>query len=112
MTAPRSNDAPGWGLPIVAALIALVIQLPIYDRWYGLLDEGYMLALADDIGRGQRLYRDIYVDAPWPAAFHVLARWFSLAGTSVWAERVLLAERAWDERDFHLPAFGRRGCSS
>ena len=36
---------------MVAVLVAVAIQVPIYDRWYGLLDEGYVLALADDIRR-------------------------------------------------------------
>ena len=76
-------------LALGAALAAVAIQLPIFDRWFGLLDEGYMLSLADDIRRGQMLYRDVYVDAPFPAAFYLLAGWFGLLGTSVWAERVL-----------------------
>ena len=70
-------------------LAAVAIQLPIFDRWFGLLDEGYMLSLAAEIRRGQMLYRDVYVDAPFPAAFYLLAGWFGIAGTSVWAERVL-----------------------
>jgi hypothetical protein len=81
VTAPR--------LAAAVALAAVVVQLPIYDRWISLLDEGYLLALADDINRGRVLYRDVYVDAPFPGAFYLLAAWFRLAGTSVWSSRIL-----------------------
>lgn len=72
-----------------AALLAVLVQLLVYDRWFGLLDEGYMLALAEDVRRGRVLYRDVYVDAPLPAAFYLLAGWFGLVGSSVWASRLL-----------------------
>ena len=51
------------------ALAAVAIQLPIYDRHLALLDEGYLLALAEEIARGKLLYRDVYVDNPFPCAF-------------------------------------------
>ncbi|HWP66550.1 MAG TPA: hypothetical protein VNO26_11610, partial [Candidatus Limnocylindria bacterium] len=89
MTPRTPSTATGRRLALATALAAVAIQLPIYDRWFGLLDEGYMLSLAADVRRGQVLYRDVYVDAPFPAAFHVLAAWFALLGTSIWAERVL-----------------------
>jgi hypothetical protein len=89
MTSAASDPTPGWRFPLAATLAAVLVQLPIFDRWYGLLDEGYMLSLAAEINRGRLLYRDVYVDAPFPAAFYVLAGWFRLLGTSVWAERLL-----------------------
>lgn len=89
MTSTASDSTPSWRLPLAAALAAVLVQLPIFDRWYALLDEGYMLSLAAEINRGRMLYRDVYVDAPFPAAFYVLAGWFCLLGTSVWAERLL-----------------------
>jgi hypothetical protein len=89
MSAGTSTRSGGRLLALGATCAAVAIQLPIFDRWFGLLDEGYMLSLAADIRRGQMLYRDVYVDAPFPAAFYVLAGWFGLLGTSVWAERVL-----------------------
>src|SRR5207248_29132 len=70
-------------------LAAVVIQLPIFDRWLALLDEGYLLELADEVNRGKLLYRDVYVDAPLPGAFYVLAAWFRIAGTSIWSSRLL-----------------------
>jgi hypothetical protein len=89
MTDASREPSGGWLLPLLAVLAAVAIQLPIYDRWFGLLDEGYMLALADDIRRGQMLYRDVYVDAPFPGAFYLLAGWFGVFGTSVWTARLL-----------------------
>lgn len=71
------------------ALLAVLVQAPIFDRWLSLLDEGYVLAIADAVNRGQLLYRDVYVDAPFPGAFYLLAGWFRVFGTSVWASRLL-----------------------
>jgi len=70
-------------------LAAVAIQLPIFDRWLALLDEGYLLELADEVNRGKLLYRDVYVDAPLPGAFYAMAAWFRVAGTSVWSARLL-----------------------
>ena len=79
----------GW-LTLMVAVVAVVVQLPIYDRWLGLLDEGYVLGIADQINVGKVLYRDIVVDAPFPGAFYLLAWWFRLVGTSVVASRLLV----------------------
>jgi hypothetical protein len=92
-TPPESPAAParGRGLGVaLAGLGALAIQLPIFDRWLVVLDEGYVLQLADEINRGKVLYRDVYVDAPFPGAFYLLAAWFRVAGTSIWASRLLM----------------------
>jgi len=70
-------------------LAAVAIQLPIFDRWLALLDEGYLLELADEVNRGKLLYRDVYVDAPLPGAFYAMAAWFRIAGTSIWSSRLL-----------------------
>ena len=78
-------------LMLGTGVLALAIQAPIFDRWLSFLDEGYLLAIADAINRGKLLYRDVYVDAPFPGAFYLLAAWFRLLGTSVWASRLLVA---------------------
>lgn len=87
---PRADSArdPLW-LTLAVALAAVVIQLPIFDRWFALLDEGYILQIADDVNRGAVLYRDVNVDAPFPGAFYLLAWWFRLAGSSILSSRVL-----------------------
>src|SRR6266581_9620310 len=69
--------------------LSLHDALPIHDRWLGLLDEGYVLAIADEVNRGRALYRDIWIDNPFPGAFTLLALWFRLAGTSIASSRLL-----------------------
>ena len=68
-----------WRLPLAAGAAALVLQAFIFDRWFGLLDEGYILAIADDINRGKVLYRDVF----WmytPLAPYVNAALFRIFG--------------------------------
>src|SRR2546425_10837319 len=74
---------------LAVALAAVAIQLPIYDRHLALLDEGYLLALAEEIARGKLLYRDVYVDNPFPGAFYLVAAWLGAAGAAIWAPRLL-----------------------
>jgi hypothetical protein len=76
-------------LVLAVVLVAVAFQWPIHDRWAALLDEGYILSIADDINRGRVLYRDVTVDAPFPGAFYLLAWWFRLAGTSIASSRIL-----------------------
>jgi len=87
---PRADSArdPLW-LTLAVALVAIAVQLPIFDRWFALLDEGYILEIADDVNRGALLYRDVNVDAPFPGAFYLLAWWFKIAGSSILSSRVL-----------------------
>ncbi|MFP6663484.1 MAG: hypothetical protein VCC00_04720 [Deltaproteobacteria bacterium] len=87
--APARPDAiDGW-LTLLVFVVAVLWQLPFFDRWLGLLDEGYILAIATDINRGDLLYRDIYIDGPMPLAFETLAAWFRATGPSVLASRWL-----------------------
>jgi hypothetical protein len=83
----ETRDPPRITLGV--ALAAIAVQLPIFDRWFALLDEGYILQIADDVNRGNVLYRDVNVDAPFPGAFYLLAWWFRLFGSSVLSSRVL-----------------------
>ncbi|MEW6268638.1 MAG: hypothetical protein AB1689_04995, partial [Thermodesulfobacteriota bacterium] len=85
-TPARPSD--GW-LTAGVFVAALLFQLPIRTRWLALLDEGYILAIADDVNRGQVLYRDVTIDAPFPGAFHLLALWFRFAGASIASSRWL-----------------------
>lgn len=86
---PGKLDRRDLWLTFAVFLAAILFQLPIFDRWLALLDEGYLLQIANDLNRGQILYRDVAVDAPFPLAFELLAAWLRLAGTSVFAARVL-----------------------
>ncbi|HZP40575.1 MAG TPA: glycosyltransferase family 39 protein [Candidatus Binatia bacterium] len=87
---PASRPLDG-RLALAVGAVAFGLQLPIMHRTLALLDEGYLLALADEINHGKVLYRDVYVDAPFPGAFYLLAGWFRLAGTSIAASRWLVA---------------------
>lgn len=82
----RAADA--W-LTLAVFLATVAFQLPIRSRWLALLDEGYILAIADDVNRGQVLYRDVTIDAPFPLAFHLLALWQRLTEPSIAASRWL-----------------------
>ena len=76
-------------LAAAIAAVSVLVFLPIHDRWFSLLDEGYVLAIADEMNRGRVLYRDIWIDNPFPGAFALLALWFRVAGTSIASSRVL-----------------------
>lgn len=88
MTTP-SRPGGRVALALAVFVLAFASQLPFFDRWFGLLDEGYVLSIAEDVRGGALLYRDVTVDAPFPAAFHLLAWWFGVAGTSIRASRWL-----------------------
>src|SRR5262245_14413562 len=77
-------------LVVTTFVVVGAFQLLFFDRWLALLDEGYILAIADAVRRGKMLYRDIRVEDPFPAAFQLLAWWFSLVGVSVRASRWLV----------------------
>jgi len=58
-TAPASPIA-FWGGAVLLAGIAVVAQLPLYDRGLVPMDEGHLLAAADALASGKRLYADIH----------------------------------------------------
>src|SRR5262249_44384499 len=76
-------------LATIVGAAAVAVFVPIQLRWLSLLDEGYVLAIADQINRGRALYRDIWIDNPFPGAFELLAAWFRLTGPSVASSRLL-----------------------
>ncbi|MDP6979194.1 MAG: hypothetical protein QF570_11420 [Myxococcota bacterium] len=67
----------------VALFVATVLfQLPYFDRWYALLDEGHILMFADIVARGGEIYRDATI-YPLPGAFYLLAQVFEWFGPSI-----------------------------
>ena len=65
MTAAESPESPrspvvSWGSAFVLIVIALIAQLPLFDRSLVPMDEGHLLAAADAMGSGKRLYADIH----------------------------------------------------
>jgi hypothetical protein len=77
------------GAGLAVSLLAIVLQLPTYDRTLSMLDEGHMLQFADLIGRGGVLYRDANSIA-LPGAFDLLAVGFALFEPSILVARCLL----------------------
>ena len=72
------------GRVVVALLFAATVlfQLPYFDRWYALLDEGHILMFADIVARGGEIYRDATI-YPLPGAFYLLAQFFEWFGPSI-----------------------------
>jgi hypothetical protein len=73
---------------LAVASIAVVVQLPVYDRAMFLMDEGHILQFADILLRGGELYRDATL-LPLPGAFYLLAAAFELFGPSIWVARAI-----------------------
>jgi hypothetical protein len=62
----------GPGAPLAVVALAVLYQLPFFDRWFNFMDEGHILLYADIIAKGGELYRDATV-YPLPGAFYFLA---------------------------------------
>jgi hypothetical protein len=91
--APRGPGAPTPAdrlAPFAAGLVALLFQLPFFDRWFSVMDEGHMLQFADLIANGGVLYRDA-TSYPLPGAFYLLALAFHWLEPSILLSRWLVA---------------------
>lgn len=74
-------------LTIAAVLLAATAHLlRIFDRGFNLLDEGFVLSVAERMLMGQVPYRDFFTQLT-PGAFMALAAVFSVTGPSVMAGR-------------------------
>jgi hypothetical protein len=73
---------------VVAA--SLLLQLPIYDRWVSLMDEGFVLQTAAEVMRGKVLYRDVIIPNPLPGSFWLLGALFRLFGPTLQVARLLV----------------------
>jgi len=74
-------------LPLLGvAALAFAFQLPFFDRWFGVMDEGHMLQFADVVASGGMLYRDATC-YPLPGAFYLLAALFHLFEPSILLSR-------------------------
>ena len=56
----QASPVAFWGGAALLAGIALVAQLPLYDRGLIPMDEGHLLAAADALASGKRLYADVH----------------------------------------------------
>jgi hypothetical protein len=72
--------------PLPVAILAFAFQLPIFDRWFSVMDEGHMLQFADIVADGGMLYRDA-TSYPLPGAFYLLALAFRIFEPSILLSR-------------------------
>jgi len=78
MNAPPPLDLRRDGIAIVfLVLVALAIQLPVYDRWVNLLDEGGIAVIADQINHGKPPYQ-YGVHLVFPGIFYLTAGLYRL----------------------------------
>lgn len=88
--APPSYDVRRDGAAIAFLIgLALAIQLPLYHRWFSLLDEAAILQIADDINDGGILYRDA-VHVAFPGIFYLTALLFRIFGPSIVVGRMMM----------------------
>jgi len=79
------RSRPGLALGLVFAATVL-FQLPFFDLWFSLMDEGHVLQFADLRLKGGEFYRDATF-YPLPGAFHFLALVFDVFGASILVSR-------------------------
>jgi hypothetical protein len=82
----RRGLARGFSGPLLAAVVAFAFQLPFFDRWFSVMDEGHMLQFADIVANGGMLYRDA-TSYPLPGAFYLLALAFRIFEPSILLSR-------------------------
>jgi hypothetical protein len=75
--------------PFLVAAVSFCFQLPFFDRWFGVMDEGHMLQFADVVASGGMLYRDA-TSYPLPGAFYLLALAFQVFEPSILLSRWLI----------------------
>jgi hypothetical protein len=79
----------GWwrgGLVAGVAVLALLAQLPSFDRSAVLVDEGQLVSIADRILRGEVLYRDVYTGI-FPGIYYATALLLDVFGHDVLVTR-------------------------
>jgi hypothetical protein len=75
---------------LLLALASFLVQLPFLDRGLSFWDEGSMLAIADALRQGERLYAD-RVTPVTPLSYELLGALLGLLGPSLWPGRILQA---------------------
>ena len=76
--------------PLAVFALALLAQIPIYDRSIIHVDEGQLVAIAARLLRGEVLYRDVYTGI-FPGLYYSTAALFSLFGSDVRVTRLAQA---------------------
>ncbi|MFP6641106.1 MAG: glycosyltransferase family 39 protein [Myxococcota bacterium] len=78
--------AAKWGWPAFWALLAIVAQLPVYDRSIVPMDEGHLLTTVDAMLDGRRLYVDLHTGI-FPGIYLIGSGLLSLFGREVLVTR-------------------------
>ena len=66
------DPSSAWGGMTLLAGLAILAQLPLYDRSLVPMDEGHLLAASDALAAGKRLYADIHTGI-FPGIYWVAA---------------------------------------
>ena len=72
------------------ATLTLLLQLPFFDRWFSIMDEGHQLLFADMVRNGAHIHADA-TSYPLPGAFWLLAGLFEIFGASMRVSRWMVA---------------------
>jgi hypothetical protein len=83
----RPADALGVGAVVAAAL---ALQVPVYDHWMSLCDEGVVLQAAAEATRGTVPYRDVVLPHLTPLPLYLLVGAFTLVGSTFAVARLLV----------------------
>jgi hypothetical protein len=82
----RGSPVRGCAGPLLVAAASFAFQLPFFDRWFSVMDEGHMLQFADIVANGGMLYRDA-TSYPLPGSFYLLALAFRVFEPSILLSR-------------------------
>src|SRR5262245_17070432 len=89
MLKPRPMRTTGdLALAALIGVLAVLVQLPFYDRWFPYFDEGFIYQIADEVRRGAVMYRDV-AHVAFPGVFYLMAAVFGLTGPSAGAGRMV-----------------------
>jgi hypothetical protein len=91
-SAPNATSRLARWSPLLAGMIAALLQWPFFDRGLNVMDEGHILMFADIVANGGELYRDATL-LPLPGSFYFLALAFDAFGSSILVARwIVLVE--------------------
>lgn len=75
-----------WGWPSLWALLAVVVQMPLFDRSIVPMDEGHLLTTADAMLNGRHLYTDLHTGI-FPGIYLITSSLLGVFGQEVMVTR-------------------------
>lgn len=78
------------GIAVCVGVATLLFQLPFFDRWLSMMDEGHVVHFADLVAKGGVLYRDATI-YPLPGAFYLLSLVYRVVEPSLLVARWVVA---------------------